>query len=139
MHDKPRVWKVGSRWSEFGARGTSIVDIFRRNNYVFVGSNGERFRDSVERNDYLAIADGYTIVAVAKVLDEKPSDLCHLMKDRKLRFRRTLEQTLYKNRDQSFVRLEKAEGKNLPYKQFPDYIIERELNIESIYELPIIS
>ena len=87
MHDKPRVWKVGSRWSEFGARGTSIVDIFRRNNYVFVGSNGERFRDSVERNDYQAIADGYTIVAVAKVLDEKPSDLCHLMKDRKLRFR----------------------------------------------------
>ncbi len=59
--------------------------------------------------------------------------------NRKLRFRRTLEQTLYKNRDQSFVRLEKAEGKNLPYKQFPDYIIERELNIESIYELPIIS
>ena len=59
--------------------------------------------------------------------------------NRKLRFRRTLEQTLYKNRDLSFVRLEKAEGKNLPYKQIPDYIIEKELNIESIYDLPIIS
>ena len=59
--------------------------------------------------------------------------------NRKLRFRRTLEQTLYKNRDQSFVRLEKAEGKNLPYKQFPDFIIEKELNIESIFDLPIIS
>lgn len=64
-----------------------IVDIFRRNNYVFIGSDGERFRDFVKRNDYLAIADGYTIVAVAKVLDEKPSDLCRLMKDRRLRFR----------------------------------------------------
>ena len=58
--------------------------------------------------------------------------------NRKLRFRRTLEQTLYKNRDQSFVRLEKADGKKIPHKQFPDSIIEKELNIESIFDLPIV-
>lgn len=58
--------------------------------------------------------------------------------NRKLRFRRTLEQTLYKNRDHSFVRLEKADGKKLPYKQFSDSIIEKELNISSILDLPIV-
>ena len=81
------VWKVGSRWSSYGAAGTSIVDIFRRNNYVFVGSAGQRFKESVKKGDYLAIADGLTIVAVAKVLDDKPSDLCELMTTNKLRFR----------------------------------------------------
>lgn len=83
----PNVWKVGSRWSSYGAAGTSIVDIFRRNNYVFVGSDGERFYEQVRRDDYLAIADGLTIVAVAKVLDEKPTDLCELIKANKLKFR----------------------------------------------------
>lgn len=58
--------------------------------------------------------------------------------NRKLRFRRTLEQTLYKNRGQSFVRLEKADGKKILHKQFPDSIIEKELNIESIFDLPIV-
>ena len=81
------VWKVGSRWSSNGKAGTSIVDVFRRNNYVFVGSSGERFNECVRRDDYLAIADGLTIVAVAKVLDEKPTDLCELLKQNKLRFR----------------------------------------------------
>ena len=58
--------------------------------------------------------------------------------NRKLRFHRTLEQTFYKNRGQSFVRLEKADGKKIPHKQFPDSIIEKELNIESIFDLPIV-
>ena len=96
----PNVWKVGTRWSSYGEPGTSIVDIFRRNNYVFVGSNANRFRDAVRRNDYLAVADGYTIVAVAKVLDDKPTDLCRLMKDRKLRFRPSdLNRFNYSNAD----------------------------------------
>ncbi len=77
------VWKVGSRWSSNGAAGTSLINIFRRSNYVFVGSSGERFYESVRKNDYLAIADGLTIVAVAKVLDDKPTDLCELMKNNK--------------------------------------------------------
>lgn len=58
--------------------------------------------------------------------------------NRELRFRRTLEQTLYKNRGQSFVRLEKADGKKIPHKQCPDSLIEKELNIESIFDLPIV-
>lgn len=58
--------------------------------------------------------------------------------NRKLKFRRTLEQTLYKKGDQSFIRLEKAYGKKLQRKQFPDSYIEKELNINSVLDLPII-
>ena len=58
--------------------------------------------------------------------------------NRKLKFHRTLEQTVYKNGDHSFVRLEKADGKRLPHKQFPNSIIEKELNVESISDLPIV-
>ena len=81
------VWKIGSRWSSYGAAGSCIVDIFRRNNYVFVGNDGEKFYEKVRRDDYLAIADGLRVVAVAKVLDERPTDLCFLIKENKLRFR----------------------------------------------------
>lgn len=64
------VWKVGSRWSDNGSKESSIISIFRRNNVVFVGQWEKRidFRDSVKQGDYIAIADGYTIVAVAKAI-----------------------------------------------------------------------
>lgn len=64
------VWKVGSRWSDNGTKESSIISIFRRNNVVFVGQEDRRiaFRDSVKQGDYIAIADGYTIVAVAKAI-----------------------------------------------------------------------
>ncbi len=64
------VWKVGSRWSDNGSKESSIISIFRRNNVVFVGQEDRRiaFRDSVKQGDYIAIADGYTIVAVAKAI-----------------------------------------------------------------------
>ena len=58
--------------------------------------------------------------------------------NRKLRFIRTLEQTLYKNEGLSFLRIEKAEGKKLDRKQVPDNIIEKELNISSLSDLPVI-
>ena len=58
--------------------------------------------------------------------------------NRKLRFRRTIEQTLYKNGGKSFVRIEKAEGKKLSPKQIPDNYIEKDLNINSLEDLPTI-
>lgn len=58
--------------------------------------------------------------------------------NRKLKFKRTLEQTLYKNGGRSFLRLEKAYGKKLPREQFPDIYIEKELNINSVLDLPIV-
>ncbi len=65
------VWKIGSRWSEYGTQDSSILSVFRRNNIVFVGEANatQRFLNEVAKNDYFAIADGYSVVAVAKVLD----------------------------------------------------------------------
>lgn len=66
------VWKVGSRWSDYGRANSSILSIFRRNNIVFVGAENARkdFAAKVKRGDYFAIADGYNVVAVAKSIDE---------------------------------------------------------------------
>lgn len=58
--------------------------------------------------------------------------------NRKLRFIRTLEQTLYKNKEHSFLRIEKAEGKKLNRKQVPDSYIEKVLNISRLSDLPVI-
>jgi hypothetical protein len=62
------VWKVGSRWSEYGLKKTCIVSVFRRNNIVFIGNN-DNFRQ-IKAGDYLAIADGYDIIAVAKAITD---------------------------------------------------------------------
>ena len=67
------VWKVGSRWSDEGLKEASILSIFRRNNVVFVGSTDEtraRFMKEVKKGDFLAIADGRQIVAIAKAISE---------------------------------------------------------------------
>ena len=60
-------WKIGSRWSVDGSWSSSIITIFRRSNVVFVGGDAaKRFHDQVKKGDYFAIADGFTIVAVAR-------------------------------------------------------------------------
>ncbi|MGL5256026.1 MAG: DUF262 domain-containing protein [Proteocatella sp.] len=65
------VWKIGSRWSDYGASNSSIISIFRRNSVVFVGEENarNRFVNQVEKGDYFAIADGYNVIAVAKAID----------------------------------------------------------------------
>ena len=66
-----KVWKIGSRWSEWGTWDSRIISIFRRSSAVFVGGdNAHKFRDVVSLGDYFAIADGYTIAAVAKTISE---------------------------------------------------------------------
>lgn len=66
-----RVWKIGSRWNEYGSADASILSIFRRNNVVFAGLSDEsRFLGNVNKGDYFAIADGYQIVAVAKAVSQ---------------------------------------------------------------------
>ena len=65
------VWKVGSRWSDYGASESSIISIFRRNSVVFVGEEKarKRFINEVQKGDFFAIADGYHVIAVAKAID----------------------------------------------------------------------
>lgn len=58
-----RVWKVASRWSETGTPESSILDIFRRHNVVFVGKCQHLFRHITE-GDLIVISDGRTIVAM---------------------------------------------------------------------------
>ena len=56
--------------------------------------------------------------------------------NRKLKFRRTLEQTFYKNGERSFIRIEKADGKIIPKKQIADSYIEKMLGVNSLSDLP---
>ena len=63
------VWKIGSRWSDYGAWNKSIISIFRRSEVVFIGSkDANRFNNEVKIGDYFAIADGYSVKAVAKAV-----------------------------------------------------------------------
>lgn len=64
------VWKIGSRWSESGAKNKSIISIFRRNNVVFIGTETEKFKNQVRKGDYFAIADGFDIPAIAKAISD---------------------------------------------------------------------
>ncbi|MEI6143762.1 MAG: DUF262 domain-containing protein, partial [Mariniphaga sp.] len=65
------VWKIGSRWDEYGAAGTSIKEFFMQYNIAIIGTNDrERVLRDVKKGHYIALADGYNIVAVGKVFEE---------------------------------------------------------------------
>lgn len=81
-------WKVGSRWSSDGSKN-SLMRIFRRNSIVFIGQKNrlETF-GSIQIGDYLAITDGVTIYAVAKVLED-PQPLSKMIDNGMVRFKET--------------------------------------------------
>ena len=57
----------------------------------------------------------------------------------KLKFLRTFEQTIYKNGDSSFVRIEKVNGKKIRSSALlPDNVIEEQIKIKKLSDLPII-
>ena len=66
------VWKIGTRWSEWGDSSASVLSIMRRNNLAFVWldkADRSKFLDEkkgVKKGDYIALADGYQIVAIGK-------------------------------------------------------------------------
>jgi hypothetical protein len=62
------VWKIGSRWSEDGHWGSSILDIFWKYGVVFVGGDSSSLFLQAKDGDLVAIADGYSIVGVGKLL-----------------------------------------------------------------------
>lgn len=71
----PNVFKVGSRWDTKGNPARKIFDVFKKVNIVFIGENQngsthyiDKYKNLVQKGDYFAIADGLTIVAVAKVV-----------------------------------------------------------------------
>jgi len=70
---EPNVWKVGSRWSDGGRKGTSILGIFRRNNIVIVGLYDKDQREQflqIKEGDLIVIADGTKTVAIGKTISK---------------------------------------------------------------------
>ena len=60
------VWKIGSRWDDNGASGTSILDsVFIPNGLVFATTT---LCLEINEGDLFAIADGYKIEAIAEAL-----------------------------------------------------------------------
>ena len=63
------VWKIGTRWSDWGDPSASVLSIMRRNNLAFVrleDPDKSKFLNSVKKGDYIALADDYQIVAIGK-------------------------------------------------------------------------
>ena len=61
------VWKVGCRWSDNGNENSKIISVFRRNGVVFIGEQKHiHIFEKIRNGDLIAIADGYTVVSVAK-------------------------------------------------------------------------
>lgn len=73
------VWKIGTRWSDRGDSSASVLSIMRRNNLAFVWldeADKNRFLTNVRKGDYIALADGYQIVAIGKATG-KADYLCN--------------------------------------------------------------
>ena len=64
------IWKVGSRWSEYGNPESSILDIFWKYNIIYVGNDKSSRIGEVEIGDLIAIADGHSIVGIGKALSK---------------------------------------------------------------------
>lgn len=65
------VWKVASRWSHTGTPESSVLDIFRKYNVLFIGRQTDRASEEIEIDDIVAVSDGLKIVSVGQIL-EKP-------------------------------------------------------------------
>lgn len=61
------VWRIGSRWNDEGAAGTTIIDIFIDYRVLFIGTD-KSYADNICEGDLFAVTDGYAVVALAKAL-----------------------------------------------------------------------
>lgn len=60
------VWKVGSRWSDWGDPNTRIADsVFQRYSIAFANTHAVL---DTRPGHLVALADGYTIVAIGEIL-----------------------------------------------------------------------
>ena len=60
------VWKIGSRWDDYGRPGTSIFEeVFVPAGFVFAYT---KRCECIREGDLIAIADGYQVVAIAEAL-----------------------------------------------------------------------
>ncbi len=80
------IWKIASRWSDDGNKGSSILDLFRKYKIAFV-YDGE-MKNKVKKGDTIAISSGFQIVAVAKAIQDgcKITDIKNIEEEDKERF-----------------------------------------------------
>jgi hypothetical protein len=64
------IWRIASRWSENGEHGSTILDIFLKNQVAFFYPRGAAKESWIKPDDLIAIADGFNIVAVAKATSQ---------------------------------------------------------------------
>lgn len=64
------IWRIASRWSENGESGSTILDIFLKNQVAFFYPTGATKESWIKNDDFIAIADGFNIVAVAKATSQ---------------------------------------------------------------------
>ncbi|OXU14551.1 DUF262 domain-containing protein [Sedimentisphaera salicampi] len=67
------VWKIGSK---YGSEG-NILEIFGKYQVVFAGNADDCILNNVKCGDLVAVADGFSVLAVAKVLSETPQTIEH--------------------------------------------------------------
>ncbi|MFW5893937.1 MAG: GmrSD restriction endonuclease domain-containing protein, partial [Verrucomicrobiota bacterium] len=60
------VWKIGSKYGSHG----DITRVFWQYQVVFAGNNTQRIRREVKKGDLVAVASGFTVIAIAKVLED---------------------------------------------------------------------
>lgn len=81
------VWKVGSRWSDWGDPKESILDVFKSYNVVFTYT--KQILDA-NPEDLVALADGYTIISIGKIISYpqkiKAMDIVFSEEDKKKSF-----------------------------------------------------
>ena len=90
------VWKIGTRWSDWGDPSASVLSIMRRNNVAFVWLNEHdksKFLNNVKKGDFIALADGYQIVAWIDRNPARPSIKPATLQ--KMGFNRTNEEWIY--------------------------------------------
>ncbi|OQY25828.1 MAG: hypothetical protein B6244_14695, partial [Candidatus Cloacimonetes bacterium 4572_55] len=86
------VWKIGSRWSEDGRWDSSVLDVFWKHGVVFAGGDRAGLFLHAEKGDLVAVADGYSVVGVGKLLDS-PKPIAELELNLSARDRRRVDIT----------------------------------------------
>ena len=64
------VWRIGSRWDDYGDPDTTVLDIFIDYNIVFAGLYTEDILTKVKKGDIIAVSDGIIIKYVGKITSE---------------------------------------------------------------------
>jgi len=89
------VWKIASRWNDNGENNEDdkLLPKFNKFNIVFAGRNTKKIRNSVQKDDIIAITDGITVKAIA-IAKDRPKTLIDFGIDDLLDYKKGTELTV---------------------------------------------